>query len=939
MFVLSIAYILGHTSGAYWPIIIDSNLILALVSILLTTYWFLNRRFQSKFRISRFGHTNVLATDYSHIPSVGVNNRGARLWPLQRLFVVFTLGFCIQQCFAHYMFQSWPIKHNQLIWLQGEVVDVNATKYGSANTIKLFQIADKEISRFWGNIYVILNHQSHAPNDNDHDSNNTPSFYLPKTENTIGTPLLPANDRQNDPKQFDKLNLTDTFLPPNVFNFNSNEREHRRQAKLPLGMKIGQKIRVRAKIKPLHGYENPAGFDSVRWQYSQGIIFKGKVIELDPNFSVNHNLNPRHSYGWGLSAPDYLATNQALKLKLLELSQGKFINALLFADKSYLSQKDRSQLKAWGVSHLFAISGLHIGILAAIIYACCSVAGRLFPLISYFPIKVILSVAMIWYFVLLIGMPVSAVRAAIMLSVFAVALSWRQYINKYRILGLTIVISLTVEPNNILKAGWWLSIAAVLCLMVIASWVRPTKRAVLDENKQNKSHYLAFPILGWFKEKNEQLIKALTALVLIQLLLTTLMLPITLYWLEGIAVFSVINNLVAVPIFTLFIVPCAFISLFIYLFNASLGLSFFYVVDYLLGLTWDILAAIPNNESWLTLDFRFVAISMAVLVLAISLVPCYQKDKRKGSVVLASILGYFFIAYFLVKTHYNPVKLLVMDVGQGTGVLMYDNKDAVLFDLGPVFSSGFATTETVIKKQLAYLPITRLNAVIISHRDADHKGDIVSLHQFMPFEFVNGCDLLDESRKEFTFSQFKLTRLWPTEKETKPPVRSAKVNKINGVPIVNARPQLSKNNLSCVFRMQHLSSARAVLFTGDIDHKVESRLVQMHLNGQINLRSDILLSSHHGSKYGSGYLFLRLVDPDLVIHSAGAYNRFDFPAEETQQRIASLGVRQYSTKEKGAIKIHLPDSSKSPIELKFVLNWTTPYWKRQNPFSIQTQIR
>jgi len=271
-----------------------------------------------------------------------------------------------------------------------------------------------------------------------------------------------------------------------------------------------------------------------------------------------------------------------------------------------------------------------------------------------------------------------------------------------------------------------------------------------------------------------------------------------------------------------------------------------------------------------------------------------------------------------------PLQMRVMDVGQGTGIGLFQGASGWLYDLGPVFRSGFNATDAVVVPTMHRLGIGRLDALVISHHDSDHLGRPESVLNRFPVDHVqNGCknqSLLINKVRRWSAHSWQL--FWP--RQTTEPAMNIK---------------LSDNDSSCVVKFTHGTSGYSILLTGDISSKVERTLSKLHGDRLLDLSADILISAHHGSKHSSLSEFIALVSPKLVIHSSGVNNRFGFPTPEVEARFALAGVEQLSTNEDGEILIHFPNDHSGQLMIKTKLNQWTPFWKRQNPFSIVQQIR
>lgn len=822
--------------------------------------------------------------------------------------VVMAVGFSLAQGYGHHIFAATALwlndsqktaaeLHSDLksgyTQVVGEVTEIRTNNYGQSFKVTISQINGESVLSLWQPALL----QVFAANN---------TLVREKSGSIEGQ----INDNI---KQETKSAPVDSAKPELKPLFNTV-------------LEKGAEVVIVAKLKPIVGLENRYGFDNARWQFANRVTFKTSLN--DPKQIQVINLGQ-----------SYMPLAK-LKQTLLLMTQGHFIVTLLFGDKSELTRQDRLRLKHWGVSHLFAISGLHIGILmAVIVYSLkglfavvrcqSSVAGRL-----------IISLMIVWCYVVLIGLPISATRAALMLTIYILIRLSAWYISPLNVIALAIVFSLIIAPNNVLQPAWWLSFCAVICLVFLfQAYLKPGEDSQAEQastDPKNGSMWRCWPQLA---------LKWLKALVLLQVGLTLLMLPLTLYWLEGIAPSAIINNLIVLPMFSLLLVPMLFLSVIIYPLSSELGFIGFHVANEILTAIWHILETIPYNDHWLELNRYYAGWLTFTLIITTLMMNKYRshnglkyghikamifpgnKSRRYRQVAVLLIAGCF-LYLIVTPSHW---RVTVFDVGQGTSILVEGDNQNLLYDLGPIFVSGHSMTQTTVATHLTQQQVGRLDTVVISHRDADHRGDVAALLPWAPFHFINGCQsptTVAQAAEYFAGDEFKIELIWP---QTHRPAFTHV--------FADIQKQLSDNNLSCVIKVSHQKSGHSVLLSGDIDLKVEHHLAHLHLAGVIDLRSEILISSHHGSKNGSGFLFLRLVAPDLVIHPAGPNNRFNFPSIEARQRIAALGIRQISTSDHGQVIAHVPMVKQAKIIVRSQLHLMTPFWKRQNPFSIRAQIR
>ncbi|MDC2888035.1 ComEC/Rec2 family competence protein [Psychrosphaera algicola] len=317
---------------------------------------------------------------------------------------------------------------------------------------------------------------------------------------------------------------------------------------------------------------------------------------------------------------------------LSQYQYGKFILALVVADKSLFEQEDFKQLRNWGISHLFAISGLHIGILMGLMIIICRQLSRVLPMFCSMKFCHFVSVLLIWWYLAILDFPVSATRATLLLTFGLSLLHCRLYLQAFNLIGIVMVASLVIDPTNMVKPAWWLSVSAVCSLFLIirlwpnsseqtfdevvkqedeqedeqeenargcggkaVSHVVCNKGALINKiNKHTALKIVVMPFVLSFSRNKQRIISIannvilnLQRLFILQVALTLGMLPVVIYWMQGIPLLGLVNNIIVIPLFSLVIVPAIFVGTIVELISGSKGIgSTKLSMQYLTGYGW-----------------------------------------------------------------------------------------------------------------------------------------------------------------------------------------------------------------------------------------------------------------------------------------------------------------------------------------------------------------
>lgn len=239
-------------------------------------------------------------------------------------------------------------------------------------------------------------------------------------------------------------------------------------------------------------------------------------------------------------------------------------------------------------------------------------------------------------------------------------------------------------------------------------------------------------------------------------------------------------------------------------------------------------------------------------------------------------------------------ELLAADIGQGNAVLVRTQNHALLYDSGPRFSSESDAGQRVLVPLLRALDV-RLNTLMISHRDSDHAGGAQAVLTMQPqVQLISS--MADEGGLQTQRPAMRCVagQHWQWD----------------GVDFDVLHPQSAdygqnrkSNAMSCVLRIS--TGQHTALLVGDIEQAQEAQLVQTWAEpaavGVSNLRADVLLVPHHGSKTSSSSIFLDTVRPRIALVQAGYRNRFGHPATSILVRYQERGIKVVDTPHCGAM--------------------------------------
>jgi competence protein ComEC len=609
----------------------------------------------------------------------------------------------------------------------------------------------------------------------------------------------------------------------------------------------GERWRLPVRLKPRHGYANPGGFDFERWLFEQGVQATGHVHHGDELTRLDRGPGPYWLDRWRQGLANHLAR------VLGDTSTVGLVQALAIGETSGFPRDDWDVLALTGTTHLVAISGMNVWMIAGIALVTVrwlwSRSIRLTLFLAAPRAAALAGIIAAFGYSGLAGFSVSTQRALVMLAVVLAALVWQRTLRPYHALSMALVGVLVVDPHAVLSFGFWLSFVAVGVLIF------------------NLGHRLPSKDL-WTRWGRAQWAVTLG------------LLPLVLFLFGRISLIAPLVNLVAVPLFTLILLPLVLVASLLSLIPGGewpLILSAALLGWCMDGLTWFAALPLASVSPSAPPHWAWAVSAVGVLLL---LAPRGLPGRWVGLVMVMPLF---------VARQAGPAPgdawLTLLDVGQGLAAVIQTSDGNLVFDTGPSYPGGFDTGRAVVAPFLIERGVRRLERLIVSHADRDHAGGSRGLAE-----------------------RVAIGRIQSGEPDELPlpdaePCLSGDNWVWSGVSFLILYPDDSGehgNRASCVLRIE--AGGRSILLTGDADQRVERMLVDRYGS---RLRSDILIAGHHGSASSTSLAFLRAVAPGWVLFSSGYANQFGFPAREVRERVAGLGMRTLDTGVDGAIHVRL----------------------------------
>lgn len=618
-------------------------------------------------------------------------------------------------------------------------------------------------------------------------------------------------------------------------------------------IKAGETWQLLVKLKRPHGNANPHGFDYEKWLFQQHISAKGYVRKSDYNVRLQ-----------AASVMSLSTWREAFKghlQNILKESQyAGIINALVIGDKSAIDHRQWDVFRKTGTSHLIAISGLHIGLVSALMFGLVRWLLLRIPRYSRFALTagVVAGLLSAMLYAALAGFSIPTQRALIMLCVVMGGIYWQRHYRPSHVISVALLLVLLVDPLSVLSAGFWLSFAAV-------------------------------GIILYGSIKRVENVSFIRQLLKVQWLVSLGLLPLVAYFFQQVSLVSPIANIVVVPLVSFIIVPLLIFGLLISLLSRSAEVFVFNLIEHVFDVFWwylQIMANLPYAQ-WLLPSPPLWTCVLSFLGVILLFSPTKKNLKPFALFLFIPML----IPIKGSELANKEFKLTLLDVGQGLSVVLQTAKHALVFDTGAKYSETSDLASTVVLPFLRGEGISRLDALVISHGDNDHAGGVNTL------------------LKEFTVKKLQTS---VPEKFNQVAAESCVVGNEwdwDGVHFEFIHPSTYRlfrgNNASCVLKIS--SPYGSALLPGDIEKSAENSLLRYYPD---KLKADVLIAPHHGSLTSSTTAFISAVNPKYVLYPVGYKNRFDFPKSRVMERYAAQKVISYDSATHGALSIVFNEAQK-----------------------------
>lgn len=556
----------------------------------------------------------------------------------------------------------------------------------------------------------------------------------------------------------------------------------------------------------------------------------------------------------------------AARLARLYGSRAALVEALVLGRRDDLPKSLRQTFADAGLAHLLAISGLHVGVLSSWVLL-------LLRLVGIGRARWLVGAGLTWGYVLLLGTPAPATRAAAFLSLYALARLRQRHPPLEAILGAALLVILFLEPAAVTAVGLWLSASAVLG----TTWA------------------------GRLVRRHPGGTHAVTRLAASSAGAVLFTAPVSAFAFGAVAPVGILSNLVAIPLSGI-AVPGIFLSLVV---GGPLAGGTGLALALLERTAW-VAAALPGGHLAGTSGASFAApwvLTLAAVWYVSRASPGRMpvRARRLLAVAAALVWGGVAVRVPIARVGDGALDVHVLDVGQGDAILLRTPPGRwLLVDAGPRTRQGDAGRRVVLPF-LRRRGVRELAAVVVTHGDADHLGGLPSV-----LEEVDVGLLVEPAQPLGTALYLEYQAMVEARGTQWRPARAGDTLTVDGVTMAVLHPsaqwaaaEFEPNENSVVLHLRY--GCFDALLAGDAGRPVERELLGSAPE------VEVLKVGHHGSAGGTSAEWLRALRPRTAVISVGR-NAFGHPTADVLERLRQGRIDVWRTDRGGAVTIRTDGS-------------------------------
>ena len=624
---------------------------------------------------------------------------------------------------------------------------------------------------------------------------------------------------------------------------------------------IGKYILIRGKLGFFEQARNPGGFDEALYYARQniyGCVWCEEILEVTGEKHVFMEDLYQFRIMWRKRIVNCIGEKN-----------GGILAAMLLGEKSEMDTYVKELYQNNGISHILAISGLHISFIGLGVYRLIRKTG-----LNYLPAG-ILSMGILTLYVLMIGFSVSAVRAYLMLLLkIGADITGRVY-DMLTAAMLGVVITVLYQPLYLADGGFYMSYGAIIGIALVLPLL---KACIPCRHKWLNGFYASISI-------------------------NIILFPVTLWFFYVFPTYSVFLNMIVLPL-TGPILALGILGGFLLLWIPIVGelclktcgfILEFYEKACQIGNRLPLARLVIGKPAW----WKMLLYYFVLLLILVFISHAEKKKWKRSRYRLVWTVLLLTTGVMLFQTNIK-LEITMLDVGQGDGIYLRSPQGETYFiDGGSSDESSLG--KYCIEPFLKSRGVGVLDYVFVTHGDSDHYSGI---EEMLARQEV-GIRIAHLVLPQYYSSNHELSALAKIAQDAGVTVLTIKGGdelregdfRITCIQSYGNEGNLTDNAASVILEVTY--RAFSMLCTGDVEGEGEEFLLKKVTGKDY----DVLKVAHHGSKYSTSKKFLELCTPEIALISAGENNRYGHPHEELLGRLKDAGCKIYNTQENGAIML------------------------------------
>lgn len=536
-----------------------------------------------------------------------------------------------------------------------------------------------------------------------------------------------------------------------------------------------------------------------------------------------------------------------------------FTKALLLGERSDISYELNTAFQISGISHIIAVSGLHVSILFGLIHTL-TLKKKYFTFI--------LGICALFLFAAVAGFTPSITRASIMQSLMLIAMLTNREYDRETALAFAVFVMLALNPMTVLSVSFQLSVGCMVGIFLFSERIKNALSRNKGREQKPKNHF-PLRLKNW-------LITSISVTVGASILTT----PLVAYYFGCVSLVGIVTNLLVLWVIS-FVFSALIICLMLSLISISAASFFASIVSlpiyYVIAIA-RLISNVPMAAVYTVRIYTVIWLVGAYLMIAVFLL---QKKKRP-LLLLCSLVLTILLSQTLswIEPQLDECRVTVLDVGQGQCIVLQSEGRTFLVDCG---GDDAKESADIAAATLLSSGISRLDGIILTHYDKDHSGGLPYLLKRIKTDRLILPCIEDPSGVADTLRSLTDAQVDYIKQDITYTFGDAKLTVIGPISYYAG----NESSLCVLFQSPNCD----ILITGDREELGEMML----LHERSLPKLELLVVGHHGASGAAGEALLSATNPQTAIISVGLNNRYNHPSNHVLRRLDAVGCVVYRT--------------------------------------------